>query len=337
MTRATPASRGAVDRFSTRGLPTARRIELWEEHNAHALVALQCRMLDESTLEASEANLQLDRLHLAHVEANPHAVERTAQTVRARPTEAVALYFTLQGEAFFYYDGGVRKLRPGQLLVCDADRPFLRGFSQGLEELAVKVPYDLFRSLGGTMPRTVQVIDFWNPGAGAGSGTGAGPASGPGSYAAALAALVARAVGPDGDGAVDEGAALDLLAAAVAPATAGAQAADAHFAAAEQYVRRWLRDPTLSARRIADAIGLSERQLSRVFAERGTSVPRFVARCRVEMAGRMLRMPSYAEQSVEAIGRSCGFSSAPQFSRVFREQAGMSPSEARRYALSANS
>lgn len=325
MTRATPASRGAVDRFSTHGLPTARRIELWEEHNADALVALECRMLEEATLEASEANLQLDRLHLAHVEANPHAVERTARTARTRPTESVALYFTLRGEAHFYDDGGVRRLRPGQLLVCDADRPFLRGFSQGLEELAVKVPYSVFRALGGRMPRTVQVIDFGTPGGGRASGTS--------TYAAALAALAARAVGPGGDGVADESAALELIAAVVTrPAASGTQAAGAHFAAAEQYVRQWLRDPTLSARRIADAIGLSERQLSRVFAERGTSVPRFVARCRVEMAGRMLRMPSYAEQTVEAIGLRCGFSSAAQFSRVFREQAGLSPSEARRYA-----
>jgi AraC-like DNA-binding protein len=328
--RATPASHGAVERFSTRGLPTTRRIELWEEHNAGALVALQCRMLDEATLEASEANLQLDRLHLAHVEANPHAVERTARMVRTRPTEAVALYFTLRGEAFFSYDGGVRKLRPGQLLVCDADRPFLRGFAHGLEELAVKVPYDVFRSLGGSLPRTVQVLDF------AGHGSGARTRG----YAAALATLVARAVGPDGDGVADEDAALDLVAAVVAPraaagATAGTQAVGAHFAAAEQYVRQWLRDPTMSARRIADAIGLSERQLSRVFAEHGTSVPRLVARCRVELASRMLRMPAYADQTVEAIGLRCGFSSAAQFSRVFREQAGMSPSEARRYAMSA--
>ncbi|MFI2361346.1 helix-turn-helix domain-containing protein [Promicromonospora sp. NPDC019610] len=327
MSRATPASRGAVDRFSTRGLPAARRIELWEEHNADALVALQCRMLeDDSALEASEANLQLDRLHLAHVEANPHAVERTARTVRTRPTESVALYFTLRGEAFFFHDDGVRRLRPGQLLVCDADRPFLRGFSQGLEELAVKVPYDVFRSAGGTMPRTAQVIEFGTP----------SPAAGVNAHAAALAELVARAVGPDGDGAADEAAVLDLVTAVlVRPEVAGAQAAGAHFAAAERYVRQWLRDPTMSARRIADAIGLSERQLSRVLAEHGTSVPRLVARRRVEMASRMLRMPSYAEQTVEAIGRRCGFSSAAQFSRVFREQAGMSPSEARRYALAA--
>ncbi|GAA2244517.1 helix-turn-helix domain-containing protein [Promicromonospora sukumoe] len=323
VSRATPASRGAVDHFSTRGLPAARRIELWEEHNADALVALQCRMLeDDSALEASEANLQLDRLHLAHVEANPHAVERTVRTVRARPTESVALYFTLRGEAFFYYDDGVRRLRPGQLLVCDADRPFLRGFSQGLEELAVKVPYDVFRSAGGTMPRTARVIDFGPP-----------RAPVPNAHAAALAGLVARAVGPDGDGAADEDALLDLVTAVLVPPASGTQAAGAHFAAAEQYVRQWLRDPTMSARRIADAIGLSERQLSRVLAEHGTSVPRLVARRRVEMASRMLRMPSYAEQTVEAIGLRCGFSSAAQFSRVFREQSGMSPSEARRYAL----
>ena len=334
MTRGTPASHGAVERFSTRGLPAARRIDLWEGHNAHALVALQCRMLDESALEAAEANLQLDRLHLAHVEANPHAVERTARTVRARPTESVALYFTLAGEAIFADDDGTRTLRPGQLLVCDADRPFLRGFAHGLEELAVKVPYDVLRSVGATMPRAARVIDFRGR---AGSG-GSARAQGGDTHAAALAALVARAVVSQGDGLANEDALLELVAAVLTePDTAGAPPATrtpttgAHFAAAEQYVRQWLRDPTLSARRIADGIGLSERQLSRVFADRGTSVPRFVARRRVEMAGRMLRMPSYAEQTVEAIGLRCGFSSAAQFSRVFREQSGMSPSEARRY------
>lgn len=315
MTRGIPASHGAVDRFSTRGLPATRRIELWEEHNAHALVALQCRMLDESALEAAEANLQLDRLHLAHVVANPHAVERTARTVRTRPTGSVALYFTLAGEAVFADDDRTRTLRPGQLLVCDADRPFLRGFAHGLEELAVKVPYDVLRSAGATMPRTARVLDFRDH-----------------TYAAALATLVERAVGSRGDGSADEDALVELVTAVLAqPEPAGFRQADAHFAAAEQYVRQWLRDPTLSARRIADAIGLSERQLSRVFAECGTSVPRFVARRRVELAARMLRMPSYAEQTVEAIGLRCGFSSAAQFSRVFREQSGMSPSEARRY------
>jgi AraC-like DNA-binding protein/mannose-6-phosphate isomerase-like protein (cupin superfamily) len=339
VTRGTPASHGAVDRFSTRGLPATRRIDLWERHNAHALVALQARMLDESALEAAEANLQLDRLHLAHVVANPHAVERTARTVRARPTESVALYFTLAGEAIFTDDDGTRTLRPGQLLVCDADRPFLRGFAHGLEELAVKVPYDVLRAAGATMPRAARVIDFRR---GAASG-GSAQARGADTYAAALAALVARAVVSQGDGSANEDALLELVAAVLTepdpadtPPATRTPTTGAHFAAAEQYVRQWLRDPTLSARRIADAIGLSERQLSRVFAECGTSVPRFVARRRVEMAARMLRMPSYAEQTVEAIGLRCGFSSAAQFSRVFREQSGMSPSEARRYTGPSN-
>ena len=192
MTRGTPASHGAVDRFSTRGLPATRRIELWERHNAHALVALQARMLDESVLEAAEANLQLDRLHLAHVVANPHAVERTARTVRARPTESVALYFTLAGEAIFADDDGTRTLRPGQVLVCDADRPFLRGFARGLEELAVKVPYDVLRSLGAAVPRGARVIDFRGR---AGSAGSAAQTQGPDAYAAALAGLLRTLAG----------------------------------------------------------------------------------------------------------------------------------------------
>ena len=53
--------------FSTAGLPAARRIALWEEHNAHALIGVRCSMLGESSLEATELNLQLDHMHLAHI------------------------------------------------------------------------------------------------------------------------------------------------------------------------------------------------------------------------------------------------------------------------------
>src|SRR4051794_21569178 len=90
--------------FSTVGLPEAQRVELWESHNADALIGLRCHTLTAAALEATEINLQLDRVHLARVRGNSHVVERDLTMIRERPAESVALFFSLVGEAFFYHD-----------------------------------------------------------------------------------------------------------------------------------------------------------------------------------------------------------------------------------------
>jgi AraC-binding-like domain len=126
VTLATPVA------FPTVGLPDQQRIELWESHNADTLIGLRCRSVTAAVREATETNIQLERLHLARVRGSAHVVERDHDLIRRRPAEATALFFGLAGEAFFYHDDGVRSLQPGQMLMCDADRPFKPGFSQGL-------------------------------------------------------------------------------------------------------------------------------------------------------------------------------------------------------------
>ncbi|WP_229924361.1 helix-turn-helix domain-containing protein [Streptomyces sulfonofaciens] len=306
----------AAVRFSTRGLSESRRIEMWEAHNAASLVALRCRTLAGTALEATEVNLQLERLHLAHVEGTSHVVERTADVVRASPTDSVALYFTLVGEAFFYHDEGVRTVRPGQLLLCDVDRPFMRGFSQGLEELAVKIPKSVFAELSDrSVPARPVVVDF----------DGSADVN---VYAQALARSVAGAVGPRGNGRADEGALLDLVSTLLERGTN--RPATSHYAAAQAFIQARLRSPGLSAARIARGIGVSERHLSRVFAEMGTSVPRYVQQRRIELAERLLRAPSLSSESVEQIALRCGFTSVGHFSRVYRTHTGTPPGAVRR-------
>src|ERR1017187_3499073 len=64
--------------FSTAGLPDVRRIELWERHNAAALIGLSCHTAASDSLEATELNVQLGQVHLARVVGSSHVVERTA-------------------------------------------------------------------------------------------------------------------------------------------------------------------------------------------------------------------------------------------------------------------
>jgi AraC-like DNA-binding protein len=305
--------------FSTVGLPVQRRIELWEGHNAEALIGLRCRTLDAAALEATEVNVQLDWVHLARVTGSSHVVERDGPLIRGHPAEAIALYFSLTGDAFFYHEGGVLALRPGQMLMCDADRPFMRGFSQGLEELVVKVPRRTFADLAGADGvRVPVVVDF---------------AKGGNPYAHALAWHVGRAARLSEPVPADERTVLELVSVLAAGGRDGFSAA--HRAAARAYIGSHLSENGLSAAQIAEGIGISARHLSRIFAEDGTSVPRYVLGRRLDAAHAMLQKSRATPMSVAEIARQCGFMSVAHFSNAFAARFGERASDVRRKAVAA--
>jgi AraC-like DNA-binding protein len=299
--------------FSTAGLPTAQRIALWEDHNAHALIGLRCSMLGESELDATELNLQLEHMHLARVRGNAHVVERPAPLIRRHPSDSIAVYLTLVGEAFFYHSDGLLTLRPGQALICDADRPFMRGFSGGLEELAIKIPRPLFRDLTGRpdLP-TPLVRDF----------TGGDPAT------RALARLTDRALRLRGPEPIHEDTALDLLVTVLG----GHPRAETpvHLVNAYTYIDDHLTDPNLSVPRVAAAIGISERHLSRAFAQSGPTFPQYVLGRRLDRAHALLtRSPQIP---IAEVAVRCGFTTPSRFSQAFHTRFGLRPTDVRRQA-----
>jgi AraC-like DNA-binding protein len=311
---------GATRVFSTAGLPAARRIELWEGHNAAALIGLSCH--SAIPLEATEVNVPLGRVQLARVTGSPHMVERSAAFIRRDPAGAVAVYATLRGQAWFRDEDGTRELRPGQLLICDADRPFARGFARGLEELAIKVPREALPLAKGPLVKGPVVTAF---------------APGRDPYARALARLADRATRAEhpvaaGFDETDQGAVIDLVAALMAGRGAGR--ATALRAAAYGFIEDHLADPGLGAARIAAAIGVSERHLSRVLAAGGMTVPRLVRSRRLELAYAMLAGAGPADPSrapsVAEVAARCGFTSAAYFSHAFRARFGLRAGEVRR-------
>jgi AraC-like DNA-binding protein len=303
--------------FTTVGLPDEERVELWENHNAEALIGLRCRTLTSTVLDASEINVQLDRLHLARVRGSSHVVERDQRLIRRRPSDAVTLFFSLVGEAFFYHDDGVRTLQPGQLLLCDADQPFMRGFSHGLEELVVKVPRAVFAEATGIkrIERPL-VVDF--------------AATGANSFAETLARQVGAATHVENPYAADEQTLLELLGALTGkrpddPSTA-------HRSAAQAYIDRHLQEPALSATQVAAGVAISTRHLSRVFAASGTSVPRYILNRRLEAARTMLQKPAASPITIGEIAHRCGFTSAAHFSSAFAARYGERATQVRHRA-----
>jgi len=315
MSRVLPVNM-AARAFSTVGLPASRRVELWETHNAAALIGLDVQASEP--LVAAELNVHLPGIDLARVDGSAHAVQRTREVIDRSPADAIAVYLTLRGDAWFESPGGSHMLRPGDLLLCETDRPFARGFKRGLRELVVKVDRTALADRSGTdairRPVAVSFRDETTSN----------------QYARALARIAGRATRTQAPLIAGEGTVLDLI--AVLAGGRAAAPATAHRAAARSYVEDHLTEPRLSAGQVAAAIGVSERQLSRVFAADGTSIPRYILSRRLHLAYCVLSISAGTErtQTMADVAARCGFTSATYFSHVFRQHFGHRASDIRR-------
>ncbi|HOZ59854.1 MAG TPA: helix-turn-helix domain-containing protein [Nakamurella multipartita] len=291
-------------------------VDAWEHHNAVTLVELACRVPANLPFRAREVNLQLDRLHLARVQGTPHGVARDHTLVSNRPLDAIVVYAALRGEALWKQAGSSRVVRPGQLVVCDVDRPFNRTFGHGLEELVVKVQRDAFIELTGRS--TIEAPIFLDA-----AGSGANP------YARALVRLVGRAV-DHCQVPADERTILELVSVLATGGRVGLPVA--HRAAARAFIDDHLTDPSLSAAEVARGTGISERHLSRLFAQTGTSIPQHVLARRLDLAHSWLTGDRAAELRIADIAARCGFTSTAYFSEAFKRRFGATAGEVRRTA-----
>jgi len=97
-----------------------------------------------------------------------------------------------------------------------------------------------------------------------------------------------------------------------------------------QTIERWLDDPELTPARVAQAEGISERYLQKLFEGTGDNFTHYLRQRRLHRTQIELSNPLNASQSVSEIAYRCGFNDAAHFSRAFRERFGVSPRAFRR-------
>lgn len=108
-----------------------------------------------------------------------------------------------------------------------------------------------------------------------------------------------------------------------------------HLARIEQYARRNLDDPRLSAEQIANACQISVRYIHTLFQGSGTTLSQWVREMRLEACRSELCQPTRRE-SVCEIAYRWGFADQANFSRQFRARYGTSPREMRAEAWAQN-
>lgn len=301
--------------FSTAQIPASHRIEYWESHNAKALIGLDIRTIENTPLVAEEVNLHFPAMRFARVKGSSQVVERSEQFIAEHPTGDVAMFFALGGEAFFYHPTGMILLKPGQAVLYDADRPFLRGFAAGLRELVLTIPREEYIRLShGASLKEPVIFEFSSP-------TGLDPA------AAGLASLINSALDRrELDPQQVEQEAFGL----VEQLLARARGTSSAYRLARDVIERRFNSPGLSRADVASAVGVSERQLTRLFAAHDESFAERLLAHRLQAAEALLVSNTEAATPISEIAARCGFSSQAHFSRAFKAHTGVTPSELRR-------
>jgi acetamidase/formamidase/AraC-like DNA-binding protein len=96
-----------------------------------------------------------------------------------------------------------------------------------------------------------------------------------------------------------------------------------------QTIERRLDDPGLVPARVAQAEGISERYLQKLFETVGDNFTHYVRERRLQRAWADLSNPSEAHRSISEIAYAYGFGDSAHFSRAFRHRFGLPPREFR--------
>lgn len=301
---------------STEDVPSRDRIAYWEEYNARALVGLTCSSYADGGLLARQANLRVGGLRLADIQGNEHVIERTPGTCRDLPKDSVFASLVLRGEAVFFHAGGCLTAGAGDLVLYDTARPYLFGFSTPMRKLLLDVPRQLFaeRFRSPVLPGPIAL-----------SASQDSPA------ARALRSLLLNLAAGQGPDHADD-LALELLGLLAAGRLGDRPASPTrllHLLVAKDYIERHLHDPGLSTGRVAAALGISVRHLSRVFEPEGLTPARYVLDRRLTKAGEELADPAVIRTTVAEIAHRHGFASQAHFTRVFRDRFGCTPGATR--------
>lgn len=322
-----PAVR-APERWQSNGGNVARRLESWAEILAATHVTFDVRATrgTPDRFVGAVSRWTVGDLVLVDCAAPPFLGHRSRQVIAsardcAQPDSIVGLQIVCKGVERVREGARERALTAGDVFLWDGPEPTEVEILEPFRKRTLMFPRDRVLAV---CPRLAELPAFPLL---QDSGTTRLLVR----YVNALAAELPRLDPAAGIAASD--AALELLRGAIEPGVPAGRPAMRAAMRAEirHYVRGHLQDPALGPPSIARAYGMSVRALHALFEDAESSVAALVRSERVARCQEDLQRPGSG--SVTEIGFRWGFSDAAHFSRVFKRELGITPSEVRRLAL----
>ncbi|MEU0186742.1 AraC family transcriptional regulator [Streptomyces sp. NPDC006207] len=245
-------------------------------------------------------------------------VTRQARHIRSDPRGTYELLVPLSGAAWVEQGPSSVEIRPGFMALCDIDRPVTYAHDAGFKSISLIVPGQAVVDRSPEATREAQLF----------SG-----ASGLGRVIHTMMTTLQEEREQFSEVTFDIACErlLDLVCLAADGATDSAPSGQRATVEAEirSYIRQHACDEDLDVSSIARALGWSTRYVQQVLQAANTTSRELIRRERLQLARTRLASPSWADHSISQIAHSCGFGSHSSFATVFRQEFGMTPSEAR--------
>ena len=304
--------------FDTREVAPNDRIDYWEERCAERVVGLHCTSMSESGLEARFEYCDFGSIKMIDISGNQHVIERSPSLLRRFEKDSVFVTFLRRGSAFVNRAQTCTVLGEGDVVIYDTNRPYMHGFPGQMRHVIFEIPGADFR----------ERFPLWE-------------LDGAVRFDASLnpTRIISRALREvvEADLSLIETAAQrqnheerlwTVLETAHAFANGKARSAY-HTAVRErvrQYIEAHLPDPELCPASIAREMGMSLRQLNRLFEGDANTLASLILTRRLQKCRAELARPGHYPKSVSEIAFNWGFRNLSHFSRRFREEFGTSPS-----------
>lgn len=323
MATSTSSGQAATSILSTDNVAPRERAPAWREWVFQHFGGLESDLYGDTEFDGHMAASHAGDVILTKLEANRHRVLRSPHLARGSDTAYLKIVAPWQGSASVEQQNRKASARNGGWVIYDTTASYAIENPERVEHLIVMLPKDQMAERG------VRLNDLMARHVGGASGISRVALETMRSTYQELPHMSEQAARGAGE-LIMQLVRLSLL------ELAGSETAVTQREALKDRIRshvaRHLRDPQLSIDGIARALNCSRRHLYNAFAGDAHTLADYIQQQRLAACVRELREDVQGQRPITDIALSWGFSNLSHFSRVFRDHAGMSPSEFRQRA-----
>ncbi len=309
--------------MSTDDVPPQDRAGFWSDWIGRMFQGLRSDAYGDTVVDGRATTLHAGEVMLTHLEASRHRVTRSSALARSVERPYLKIVAPWVGCAGVEQKGRETWVTPGQWSVYDTADSYAVANPERVEHLIVMVPRASLEARGLALePLMARRL----------GGSGGVSTLALQTMRHAFEQLrnmpepAARGVGD----AITQLVHLSLL--DLAGQETAVSQREALRSRIKEHVRQHLSDPDLSVDSLARALNCSRRQLYNAFAEEADGVASYIQMRRLEACRRTFDDRAADHRSITDIALGFGFQNMAHFSRVFRAQLGMAPSDYRRAA-----
>jgi AraC-like DNA-binding protein len=312
-----------LDVFSTASVPRGSRASWWNELYQRRFAQVTFNPVDRDEFEAELRMGAIGPIGVARMHSKPTVVERNRSHISRSSGRLFSFLLQTRGCSVFSHYGHETRMEQGDFTLCDNAAPHRFNFTEGADLVILRIAPEVLKNY---LPSPEQLCGLRLPAGKGITGTAANMAQKLWSLVEAglpekFSDMVARNV-------------LDIMATSYAigfeTSFTDSTAVTSRRQQAIRHIEGQLRDPDLTPCTVASALGISARYLRMLFRGEDESVSRYILRRRLEECAKQLSSALWTGHTITDIAFACGFNSAAHFTRAFRDQYGVTPSEYRR-------